>query len=135
MVGEKLRLCLGRLGPLLFQHMCDPRVQRLPLAPQQRAIGGVLDQRVLEEEGGLGRRSPTECEAGDDELIQRGLQLSRVPLRDGRQQPVGELPAEGGADLRNLLGGRGRGMKSPLPGKLAPSPRQSLSYRALAPFE
>jgi hypothetical protein len=26
-------------------------------------------------------------------------------------------------------------MKSPLPGKLAPSPRQSLSYRALAPFE
>ena len=70
-----------------------------------RATAPVLDQRVLEEEGGLGRRSPAERETGDDELIERGIQLSRVPLRDGRQQLVGELPSKGGADLRHLLGG------------------------------
>jgi hypothetical protein len=49
---------------------------------------------VLEEEGGLRRRAPAERKAGDDELIQRGIQLGRLPLGDGRQQLVGALPAE-----------------------------------------
>ena len=38
---------------------------------------------MLEEEGGLRRRTPAERETGGDELIQRGIQLNRVPLRDG----------------------------------------------------
>src|SRR5262249_52608991 len=108
MVGKKLRLCLGRLGPLLLQHLGDPRVQLLPLAPQQRTVGRVLNQRVLEEEGGSRWDAPAERETGDDELIQRGIQLSRVPLGNGGQQLVGELSAKGGADLCNLLSGRAK---------------------------
>src|SRR6516164_2676230 len=62
MVGQELGLCLRRLGPLLLQYMCDTPVQLLPLAPQQRAVGRVLDQRVFEEEGGLRRGPPAECD-------------------------------------------------------------------------
>ena len=51
------------------------------------------------------RLAPAERETGGDELIQRGIQLSRVPLCDRCQQFVGELPAENGADLCNLLDG------------------------------
>jgi hypothetical protein len=103
--------------------MCDTPVQLLPLAPQQRAIGRVLDQRVLEEEAGLWRRTPAERETGGDELIQRGIQLSRVPLRDGHQQLIGELPAKDRADLRDLPGGRAQPIQITAPGSASDSSR------------
>jgi hypothetical protein len=61
-------------------------VQLLSGTTQQFAVSGILHQRMLEGVDRIRRRAPAEHEAGDHEPIQRGIQLSRVPLCDGRQQ-------------------------------------------------
>ena len=42
MVCESFGPALNEIGEVLLQHRRDPGVQFLPLAAQQRAIGGVL---------------------------------------------------------------------------------------------
>ena len=46
-LGEKLGLCLRVLGILLLQRLHDAGVELLAAGFEQRAVGGVLDQRVL----------------------------------------------------------------------------------------
>ena len=70
---------------------------------EQGAVGGVLDQRVLEAVGRLGRGAAAEHELGGDQLVEGGLQLRLGPVGDRGEQRVGELAAERGADLRDLL--------------------------------
>jgi hypothetical protein len=61
MMGKNFRLRLADLWKALLERLADPEVQLLPLAPQQRAVGRVLDQGVLENErlscGGSPRRN------------------------------------------------------------------------------
>ena len=48
-MGQQLRLGLDGLGKLLLQHLGNLLVILLPFALEQRLIGGVLNQRMLEE--------------------------------------------------------------------------------------
>jgi hypothetical protein len=49
MMGRNLGLALDEIGELLLQPCRDAGVHLLALCAQQGAVGGVLDQRVLEE--------------------------------------------------------------------------------------
>src|SRR5215469_9032397 len=49
MVGGKLRMRLQKRGKLRLQRYSDSPMQSLARAAQQCAVGGVLDQGVLEE--------------------------------------------------------------------------------------
>ena len=105
--GEVLReqfgLGLDRRREVVGQHLCDLRVQRLAPRLQQRVVGGVAQQRVLEGVGRLRRQAAPEREAGFDQLVQRGLErLGRV-RRQRLDQFVAELAADRGADLGDLL--------------------------------
>ena len=80
----------------------DPRMQRLARPAQQRAIGGVLDQRVLELVLGGGRRAALEHKAGGDELVERAARLGFAARRDGGDQLVGKFAADRGAGLRDF---------------------------------
>ena len=71
----------------------DPSVKRASRLPQQRAIGGVLHQRVLEEVARQRRRALPEQQACLNETVQRRRQL---PLRASAPPPPagrGRTPA------------------------------------------
>ena len=57
-------------------------MQFLPPAAQQRAVGGVLHQRVLEQIRGVRRRAAAEQEACFGQFSERSLQLDFVALGD-----------------------------------------------------
>ena len=57
-MGEQLRLALDEIGEMLLQRRRDARVQFLPPPAQQRAVGSVLHQRVLEQVGGSAEAFP-----------------------------------------------------------------------------
>jgi hypothetical protein len=54
-IGEQLRLGFGNSRKPLFEHVRDARVQLLALRLEQRLVGGVLNQGVLETVDGVGR--------------------------------------------------------------------------------
>src|SRR5262245_40215519 len=90
-------------GQMLFQRLCDPCVQLLTLVTQQRAVGNVLNQGVLEQIRGPWRRATTEKQAGVRQLSERHAHL-RVPAGgDGSEQFVGKLATKRGAHLGHLL--------------------------------
>ena len=102
-VRQQLRAGSRQLGELLLQHLGDAGVEVLAAGFEQGAVGGVLDQRVLEAVGRLGRRAAAEDQLGRDQLVERGSQLRLRPVGDRGEQRVGELAADRGADLRDLL--------------------------------
>ena len=75
MMGQEFGLALDEIGEILLQHRRDPGMQFLPSSAQQRAVGGVLHQRVLEQVGGVRRGAAAKQQSGIAQLIQRGLQL------------------------------------------------------------
>src|SRR5262245_923825 len=86
-----------------FQRLCDPCVQLLTLVTQQRTVGDVLNQGVLEQIRGPRRRPTTEKQAGVRQLSKRHAQL-RVPAAgDSSQQFIGKLATKRGAHLGHLL--------------------------------
>jgi hypothetical protein len=102
-VREKLRLRFGLLWKLLFEYVRDAGVQVLAPGLKQGAVGGILDQGVLEAVGGVRWRAAAEDELGRDQLVEGGLQLRLRPVGDRGEQRVRELPANRGADLGDLL--------------------------------
>jgi hypothetical protein len=85
---EDLGLCCHSLGKSLLERRGDPGVQLVPLGPEQRLIGGVLDQGVLEAVNGVGRAAAAEDEFGRDQLVEGGIQLLVGPHGDGGEQLV-----------------------------------------------
>ena len=86
MARHQFRLGLADIGRPLFKHLGDPGVALLARRLEQRLVGRVLDQRVLEGVGGVGRRAAAEDQLGGDQLVERGSEsLVRQP-RDRRQQ-------------------------------------------------
>ena len=53
MMGEQFGLALDDIGETRFQCRGDTLMQFLPSPAQQRAVGSVLHQRVLEQVGGV----------------------------------------------------------------------------------
>ena len=70
-VGEQFGLFLDRLRKLLLQRFGDPAVLDAPIRSEQRVVGGVLDQRVLERVTRLRRVAALEDQLGFGKPPQR----------------------------------------------------------------
>jgi hypothetical protein len=87
----------------VLEHLRDASVQLLAPGLEQRLIGGVLDQGVLETVGRVGRAAAAKHELGADQLIEPAFQLLLRPVGDCGDELVGELAADHGADLGEFL--------------------------------
>src|SRR5208282_3761521 len=101
--GQQLRLALDAVRHPRFDSSCDPRVQCLTRATQQRAIGSVLHQRMLEQVARIWRHSLPEQQTSRNEAVERRSQLRLRLTHHRSQQIMGELAAYGRADLGYLL--------------------------------
>ncbi len=102
-VGEQVRSSLGLAGEACLQGLGDAAVQQLARTPQQGAVGDILDQGVLEHIGRVRPRAPAENQVRLDQLAQGVVEVGVRALGDRRQHGPRELPADGRADLRDLL--------------------------------
>src|SRR4051812_36999235 len=104
MMRQEFRLTRNPLGKAPLHDFSDARMQLLPITAQKRAVGGILNQSVLEEVSRMGRRALSEQQAGANETVQRRSQF-RLPLAYQRgQQRIRKLAPNRGPDLRDLLG-------------------------------
>src|SRR5439155_24714628 len=85
-VGEHLGLLLGNGGEPLGERPRDRAVKLSALAPKQRGVGRVLDERVSEEIRRLGRKAPRVDQLLAGERIERRLQFGVAQREDGLQQ-------------------------------------------------
>ena len=104
MTCQQRRLTLSDFGELAFEGFHNTGMKRASALAQQRAIGRVLHQGVLEPVGRVRRRAPPEQQARLNETVERRSQLRLRLSRHRSQQGVGELPADRRPDLRNLFG-------------------------------
>jgi hypothetical protein len=74
-MGKQLRSRLRDVGESLLEHFGDPGVQLLALGLEQRLVGGVLNQGVLEAVGRLGRHAAAEHQLRSHPLIEGPAQL------------------------------------------------------------
>jgi hypothetical protein len=86
-----------------LEHLRDTSVQLLASGLEQRLIGDIFDQGVLETVGGVGRGAAAKHELRGDQLVEPALQLLLRPVSDRGEQLVRELAADHGADLGKLL--------------------------------
>jgi hypothetical protein len=86
----------------LLQDRGDRRVKLLAPRPQHGRIGGILNERVLERIGRVGRRAAQEDELCLGQPDQRVLQHRIGQAGDRRQHLIGKIPADRGADLQHL---------------------------------
>jgi hypothetical protein len=103
MLRQHFRLSLTDVREFLFQRLGDAGVQLLAPALEHRLVGSVLNQRMLEGVGRLGRRATAENQLRADQLLKGITQLVRGHRRHRRKQLVGELPADHGTGLDDLL--------------------------------
>ena len=90
-------------GNVLCQHLGNALVVLLPRAPEQRLIGRVLDEGMLERVGGLRRQAPLVEQLGLHQLRQAPLQRQLVQGRHGLQQLIGKRPPQDGPQLRHVF--------------------------------
>ena len=88
-------------------------MQGLARAAQQRAVGGILNQRVLEQVLGRRRHAALEDKARFDEAAQRLLQFGFGERRGRGQQLIGKIAPDCGADLRHSLGRGAQPVEAP----------------------
>ena len=101
-MSQQVRHCLAGVGAAARQRGDDAPVQPPPFSPQQRAVGGILHQRVLAGIAHVGRRAAGEQEAGADQPVQCLPDHPLGQFRHCEQQVFGEFPPDRGADLRHL---------------------------------
>ena len=102
-IGDQLGIGLHDLGKIGGQRARDAAVDLLAARPQQRVVGGLLHQGVLEGVGGVRRIAAPEHEARLGQLVERALQLVLGQPGDRFEQLVGELAADHRRDLRYVL--------------------------------
>ena len=102
---QQLRLALGDLGELAFEGFGDASVKRASRLAQQRAIGRVLHQGMLEQIGRMRRHALPEQQTSRNETVERRSQLRLRLAHHRSQQGMRELPPDRRPDLRHLLGG------------------------------
>ncbi len=104
--GEVMGDGCGRIflfGDVLLQRPGDLGVDALAAAAQERAVGGILDQRVLERVARLGRRAAAMNQLGVDQLAQHAIERIALDRRDRLQQRVRKFAADRSSDLRGFL--------------------------------
>ena len=109
---ENLRTGFNEVRKPLLQCLGDAAMQGLARAAQQ-GVGGVLDQRVLEQILGRRRRAALEDEARFDEAAESLLQFGLGEVGGRHQQLIGKIAPDGGADLRHILGRRAEPVEAP----------------------
>ena len=102
---QQLGLVLGNLSELAFEGFGDASVKRASRLAQQRAIGRVLHQGMLEQISRVRRHALPEQQTGRNETVERRSQLRLRLAHHRSQQGMGKLPPDRRADLRYLLGG------------------------------
>ena len=90
MVGEQFGLDLGRLRKSLGKHLSDPLMELLASALQQRMVGRLLDQRMLEGVDRVRRGAAPVHEFRIHETSQGVLQRWLLYWRHGPEQFIGE---------------------------------------------
>jgi hypothetical protein len=103
MMGEHLRFCLRSGGKAFAQHRGDPAVELLASALQERLVGGIPHERMLEGVDSIRRCAATKRQFGLDKFAQSGPERRLVHLRGPGEQLVTELAADDSADLRYFL--------------------------------
>src|SRR5271154_2156114 len=81
MTRQQLGLALGDLRELGFEGFGDTGVKRAARLAQQRAVGRVLHQGVLEQICRMGRRALPEQQTSRDETVERRSHLPTSGLR------------------------------------------------------
>ena len=97
---QQLRRVLSYLRPLTFEGFGDSRMKRSPWLAQQRAVGYVPYQCMLEKIGRVRRHTLPEQQTSPNETVERCLQLRLRFARDPSQQGMGELASNRRPDLR-----------------------------------
>ena len=82
---QNLRLRADEAGKALSDDLGDPGVELLAAALEEALIGGVLDESVLEDVGGIGRNATAKDDLALDEPIERRRELG-LGHGDGRSQ-------------------------------------------------
>ena len=82
MARQDLWPVLGSLGEMAFDGFGDPGVKRAPRLAQERAIGRVPHQGMLEQIARVRRRTLPEQKTGLSETIERRRQLRLGLARD-----------------------------------------------------
>ena len=104
MTGQEFGLALNDSGELRFERSGDTRMKLHSPAFEEGRVGDVLDQRVLEGVGRVGRLAAPENQVGADKPNERFAERRLLQRRHRGQEIVIELAADAGADLRQLLG-------------------------------
>src|SRR5690242_21876765 len=87
-------------------------MQFLARTAQQCAVGSVLHKGMLEQKSGVWGYAVLEHQSRISEPAERILQFRLAPSRDCGQQLIGEVAADGGADLRDRLGCRAEAIET-----------------------
>src|SRR5262249_60037008 len=82
MTCQQLRLTLGDVRELALKGFGDPGVKGASRLPQQRPIGRVPHQGMLEQVGGVRRHALPEQQTGRNQAVDRRSQL-RLRLASG----------------------------------------------------
>ena len=86
---RELRLRGQQIGEAAREGEGDPRVQRATRRAQQRSVGGLLDQRMPEDVGGLPKAFVPEQQLARDQALERGPEGIGLRVGRGFQQPYG----------------------------------------------
>ena len=103
MVSQQLRLGVSALGPALFERLRDLAVDRHPLALQQRVVGGVLHEGMLERIHRLRDLASTRSQLGGNEAREDVDKCCLAHHLDLGEQFVTELASDDCTDLRDSL--------------------------------
>ena len=90
-------------GKVFPDRLRDLRVQHLALALEERIVGRVLHQGVLEGVDRLGACAPSKHQLGLNQALEREVELRLLDRRYRSQEFVGELPSNASTDLGDLL--------------------------------
>src|SRR5262245_36465741 len=104
MMGQQLRTALGNLRKSTFESIGNTGMQRTPRRAQQRAIGCVLHQRMLEQVARMRGYALAKQQTGLNKAIKRCMEVCFRLADDRSQNSMGKLPSDCRADLRYLPG-------------------------------
>ena len=99
---QRLRLARGDLRPQPLDRLRRAAVQAAPALAQQRAIGGVLQQGVLEAVAGIGRRRRSGAAARSPRAAPARPPAAPAAGRRRRRQVMREFPPQHRAGQRHL---------------------------------
>src|SRR5262249_26921681 len=105
MTRNQLGLALGDLRELTFEGFGDSGMKRMSRLAQQRAVGRIPYQYMLERVARVRRATLPEQQTSANEAVKRRLQLHLRLAHDRSQQGMGELASDRRPDLRQLLAG------------------------------